>query len=228
MPSSRASCREHALRGQDLREVWSDGSRIRGRAYPSEAARSSLERLERGRQLDPPAEPSLLGTPHAYLDRLVLRFCRPCPRCRPPPGTRRSEARRARRRGRVTTSVCPGHSSAAGGAGSRPLGCTHMSSSTSRSGRTRTRRLATSSFGARWPTGSTDPRSSGRYSASSIPPLVCSIAPCTSPRAATTEPNWSAYRYRPAEARACSSEPAAAEGRTESSPAGASGSRCAS
>ena len=61
-----------------------------------------------------------------------------------------------------------------------------MSSSPSSSGRTRTRRFATSSFAARSRTGSTAPCLSGRYSARSIPPLACSTAPCTWPRAATT------------------------------------------
>ena len=87
--------------------------------------------------------------------------------------------------------------------------------------------LRNSSFVARSRTGSTAPRSSGRYGRDRS---FCSrpTVRCTRPKAATTSrtgARTAIHRRRPA---ACSSKRAAAEERTESSPVAESGSRCAS
>ena len=68
----------HALAGEDLTRVWRDGiDESRGRARRSGAAPSSSRAWIAAEQLTLVRNPRYWGPHTAYLDRLVIRFCRP-------------------------------------------------------------------------------------------------------------------------------------------------------
>ena len=70
---------EHALRGQDLAEVWSDEIDDPRTGVPIGSGPFLLSSWERGKQMILVRNPRYWGPHNAYLDRIVLRFCRPCP-----------------------------------------------------------------------------------------------------------------------------------------------------
>ena len=185
----------HALRGSDLTQVWSDRIDDPRTGRPIGSGPFLVERLERGRQLVLRRNPRYWGPHPAYVERLVIRFAQSA--TDPSDELRSGELDVAMV---VPLVAVPAVRRLPGVRFVAPV-TTNSSSSPSSSGRTLTRRFATSSFAVRSRTGSTAPRSSDRYGARSIPPLACSTAPLHLTQSRYYEPNWSAYRYRPAEAR---------------------------
>jgi peptide/nickel transport system substrate-binding protein len=69
----------HALRGQNLEEIWSDGIDNPRTGAPIGNGPFLLRSWERGKQIVLVRNPRYWGPHTAYLDRIVLRFCRACP-----------------------------------------------------------------------------------------------------------------------------------------------------
>ncbi len=69
----------HALRGQDLAKVWRDEVDDPRTGAPIGNGPFLLQSWERGRQITLVRNPRYWGPHTAYLDRIVIRFCRPCP-----------------------------------------------------------------------------------------------------------------------------------------------------
>jgi peptide/nickel transport system substrate-binding protein len=70
---------EHALRGQDLEEIWSDGIENPRTGAPIGNGPFLLSSWERGKQMILVRNPRYWGPHTAYLDRIVIRFCQSCP-----------------------------------------------------------------------------------------------------------------------------------------------------
>ena len=69
----------HALRGQDLAKIWRDEVDDPRTGAPIGNGPFLLQSWERGRQITLVRNPRYWGPHTAYLDRIVIRFCRPCP-----------------------------------------------------------------------------------------------------------------------------------------------------
>ena len=181
----------HALRGSNP-AVWSD--RIDDPQNGSTLGSGPSRRATRARpsarpppQLPPGGLPSLRRAARQQIRAVGDR------------SQRRAEERRARRRRGRSTTGRPGRSSAAGVRLVAPEATGYEQLDLA--GTERHPALGNSSFGVRSlrdrPHGS---RPTARARSTRLP--VCSTAPCTWPRAATTAER-SKYRYRPAQARAC-------------------------
>jgi len=68
----------HALRGEDLSTVWLDRIHNPKTGRPIGSGPFLVERWERGRTVTFVRNPRYWGPHRAYLDRIVLRFCRQC------------------------------------------------------------------------------------------------------------------------------------------------------
>jgi peptide/nickel transport system substrate-binding protein len=73
----------HALRGLDLAEIWRDGITNPRTRAPIGNGPFLLQSWERGKQMILVRNPRYWGPHTAYLDRIVVRFCRSC--VLPPP-----------------------------------------------------------------------------------------------------------------------------------------------
>ena len=212
----------HALRGSDLTRVWSDRIDDPRTGRPIGSGPFLVERLERGRQLVLRRNPRLLGT-----SPNLRRAARHQIRAAANRSQRGAEERRARRRHGRSTSGRPGRSPAAGDA----LG--HRRSPKFRAPRrpTRTERSPGAPQQARSPRARVwdRPRGARPTDMGEVDPSARALDSAMHlAESRYYEPNWGAYRYRPAEARRLLSKRAAAEERMGSSRAAASGSRCAS
>jgi peptide/nickel transport system substrate-binding protein len=67
----------HALRGQNFEEIWKDGIEDPRTGVPIGSGPFLLKSWERGRQMTLIQNPRYWGQ-RAYLDRIVIRFCRAC------------------------------------------------------------------------------------------------------------------------------------------------------
>ena len=70
---------EHALRSQDLEEIWSGRIENPRTGAPIGSGPFLLSSWERGKQLTLVRNPRYWGPHSAYLDRIVIRFCQSCP-----------------------------------------------------------------------------------------------------------------------------------------------------
>ena len=70
---------EHALRSQDLEEVWSGRIENPTTGAPIGSGPFLLSSWDRGKQLILVRNPRYWGPHTAYLDRIVIRFCQSCP-----------------------------------------------------------------------------------------------------------------------------------------------------
>ena len=147
--------------------------------------------------------PRYWGPHAAYLDRIVIRFCRTCRKAPPAGEVDSSDSGRAR-----STSRSPATRASSPTSGEpRHHGSSHgrrMAGSTSTSGSAPvvTRRCRTSSSGGRWPTGSTGSPSHRRLFGGDRPAASRrATAPSSSNTSRYYRPNWSGYRYRPDAAR---------------------------
>ena len=70
---------EHALRGQDLEEIWSGRIENPRTGAPIGSGPFLLSSWERGKQLILVRNPRYWGPHTAYLERIVIRFCQACP-----------------------------------------------------------------------------------------------------------------------------------------------------
>ena len=186
----------HALRGSDLTQVWSDRIDDPRTGRPIGSGPFLVERLERGRQLVLRRNPRYWGPHPAYVERLVIRFAAVGHRSQ-----RGAEERRARRRHGHSTIGRPGRSSAAGGALRRARNAPDFEHLDIQLGpnahpalRNKLVRRALA-YGIDRPAlvrqiwGEVDPSARALDSAVHLA------------QSRYYEPNWSAYRYRPAEAR---------------------------
>ena len=73
----------HALRGQDLERIWSDGIENPRTGAPIGSGPFLLQSWERGERMTFVRNPRYWGAHTAYLDRIVIRFCRSCSLVRP-------------------------------------------------------------------------------------------------------------------------------------------------
>jgi peptide/nickel transport system substrate-binding protein len=69
----------HALKGQDLEVIWSDGIDNPRTGAPIGNGPFLLKSWERGKKMILVRNPRYWGPHTAYLDRIVLRFCQSCP-----------------------------------------------------------------------------------------------------------------------------------------------------
>ena len=74
---------QHALVGENLERIWTDRIDNPKTGGPIGSGPFLVERYERGKQLTLVRNPRYWGPHVAYLDRLVVRFCRAC--AAPPP-----------------------------------------------------------------------------------------------------------------------------------------------
>ena len=183
----------HALRGSDLTQVWGDRIDDPRTGRPIGSGPFLVERLERGRQLVLRRNSRYWGPRPAYVERLVIPFAQSASDLGDAAGSGDFDV--AWR----STTGCPGRSSAAWGALGRARKHRIRAALPPARSRTLIRRSATSSFGALSHTASTALRSSGRYSA--IPSARALDSVVHLPPSRYYQPNWSAYRYRPAQAR---------------------------
>ena len=220
--SSGTSCRRTRSAARTSRRSGATGSTIRGRVEPIGSGPFLVERLERGRQLVLRRNPRYWGPHPAYVERLVVRFAQSA--TDPSEELRSGELDVAMG---VPPAAVPAVRRQPGIALRRRPQAPDSSTSTSSSDRTLIRRFATSSFAARSHTGSTAPRSSEQIWGEVDPSARALDSAVHLTRAATTS-QLEPYRYRPAEARRLLEQAGCRRGATGSSPAAASGSRCAS
>ena len=193
--SSGTSSRAHVLRGSDLTQVWSDRIDDPRTGRPIGSGPFLVERLERGRQLVLRRNPRYWG-PHPGLRRAARRQIRAVAHR----SQRAAEEQRARRRNGHSTFCRRGCSSAAGdalcGAAKHRLRAprvparTERSPGASRQTRSPRARVRDRPHRAR-------PTDLGQIDPSAR--VLDSAVYLTQSR--HYEPNWRAYRYRPAEAR---------------------------
>ena len=159
---------EHALRARTSRDLERRDRESAGRARRSGTARSFSQSWERGKQMTFVRNPRYWGPHTAYLDRIVLRFCRILPAATyPRPGARGSQAGRRRHRDHARPCDHPGAPEHSGGEGLRiPAQRRGLPPPPPRPRRA-SRAQGASSSAARSPTASTGRRSRARSSASS-------------------------------------------------------------
>ena len=212
----------HALRGSDLTQVWSDRVDDPRTGRPIGSGPFLVERLERGRQLVLRRNPRYWGPHPAYVERLVIRFAEPATdpsddlrsgeldvaMVGPPsfvPAVRRLPGMRL---------VAPvgadfEHLAVQFGPNAHPALRNKLVRRALAYGIDRTALV-------RQILGEIDPSARALDSALHLT------------QSRYYEPNWRAYRYRPAEARRLLGQAGCRKERTGSSPAAESGSRCAS
>ena len=174
VPSSRASCRSTRSAVRTSRRSGATRSTIPRTGVPIGSGPFLLSSWERGKQMILVRNPRYWGPHNAYLDRIVLRFCRPCPLLPTPAqvlaGLRQGDVDMVATRDPAVLSEVR---SIPGVTGPPIPAHRHEASSTSAWTRAGIRRFATpgpaSWCGGHSPTASTDRRSRARSSESSTP-----------------------------------------------------------